>query len=163
MKSIIRINTTAPVRAKTAALAAALAPLLVAAPCWAALGGSAASVSADGAALNAQVRVTSTVQYDVHEITHDGLTVHEYVTPQGQVFAITWQGPFKPDLRQLLGDYFSRYQSAAGAVTRAGKHRVFAVNTTDLVIESAGHLRAFQGLAYIPSLVPSGVSVSQLP
>ena len=162
MRSITHTNITASVRACTGALSAMLASLLVAAPCWAALGGGAASVSADGAALNGQVRTTSTVQYDVHEITNDGMTVHEYVTRQGQVFAISWQGPFKPDLRQLLGDYFSRYQSAAGAVPRAGSHRLFAVNTPDLVIESTGHLRAFQGLAYIPSLVPSGVSVSQL-
>src|SRR6185437_11013648 len=119
-------------------LAIAAAPALIAAPSWAFLGGNTAYVSADSAELNGQLRTTPTVQYDMHEITNDGLTVHEYVTRQGQVFAITWQGPFKPDLRQLLGDYFSRYQSAAEAVPRAGGHRVFSMTAPDLVVQSAG-------------------------
>lgn len=140
------------------------ASALLATTAWAALGGGAASISADGAALNGQLSTTTMTQYDVHEITSDSLVVHEYLTREGQVFAITWQGPFKPDLRQLLGDYFARYQSAVAAAgdDRAGKHSHFTVSSADLVVQSNGRLRAFQGLAYIPSLVPAGVSVGEL-
>jgi hypothetical protein len=143
----------------------AAASALLATTAWAALGGGAASVSADRAALNGQLSTTSMTQYDVHAITSDGLVVREYVTRQGQVFAITWQGPFKPDLRQLLGDYFARYQGAVAAAgdDRAGRHSHSAVSGADLVVQSSGRLRAFQGLAYIPSLVPAGVSVGALP
>ncbi len=133
----------------------------MAAPAWAHLGGDAASVQTDTAALRGQVRTTATVQYDVHEIRNGGLVVHEYTTRQGQVFAVTWQGPFKPDLRQLLGGYFATYQSATSQ-QHAGTHRVFALSRPDLVMESTGHLLAFRGMAYIPSLVPQGVSVQQL-
>jgi len=130
-------------------------------PAWAHLGGDVASVAAATAALRAQVRTTPTVQYDLHEIVNDGLVIHEYSTRQGQVFAVTWQGPFKPDLRQLLGDYFASSQSAASQL-RAGSHRVFAMARPDLLVESTGRLRGFRGLAYLPALVPSGFSLQQL-
>jgi hypothetical protein len=147
-----------------ATVVTAAAAALMSATTWASLGGGVNTVAADSAALSGQVSSTSMVQYDVHQISSDGLVVREYVTRQGQVFAITWQGPFKPDLKQLLGDYFARYQSAvaAAAQNRAGRHRHFAVSGSDVVVQSSGRMRAFQGLAYIPSLVPAGVSVSEL-
>jgi Protein of unknown function (DUF2844) len=143
------------------ALALTLVTPWISAVAWAHLGGDVASVQADTAALRAQIRTTPTMQYDVHEISHDGLVVHEYSTRQGQVFAVTWQGPFKPDLRQLLGGYFAAFQSATSQ-PRAGSHRAFALSRPDLVVVSTGHMRAFQGFAYIPALVPGGVSVQQL-
>lgn len=153
--------TTAWLRLTCSLAVLALMPVWSSPPAWASLGGDVASVAADTAALRAQLRTTPTVQYDEHEITTDGLVVHEYTTRQGQVFALTWQGPFKPDLRQLLGSYFATYQSAVSQ-RRAGSHRVFALSRPDLVLQSSGHLRGFQGLAYIPTLVPAGVSVQQL-
>jgi hypothetical protein len=156
-------SKAAPSRLRITGFAVALTfvPAWMAAPAWAHLGGDVTSVQADTAALRAQIRSTATVQYDVHEISNDGLVVHEYTTRQGQVFAVTWQGPFKPDLRQLLGPYFATFQSAA-AQQRAGTHRVFALARPDLIMVSTGHLLAFRGMAYIPSLVPQGVSVQQL-
>ena len=158
------IKATASTRLRVAGstLALTLWAAFLSAPAWAHLGGDVASVMADTAALRAQVRTTPTVQYDVHEIVNDGLVIHEYSTRQGQVFAVTWQGPFKPDLRQLLGDYFSSFQSAASQ-PHPGSHRFFSVSRPDLVVESNAHLRTFQGVAYIPGLVPAGVSVGTLP
>jgi hypothetical protein len=167
MRSIPRKHNRRPLRHRITSasqVVVAAASALLATTAWAALGGGAASVGADRAALNGQLSTTTMTQYDVHEITSDGLVVREYVTRQGQVFAITWHGPFKPDLRQLLGDYFARYQSAVAAAgdDRAGKHSHSVVSGADLVVQSSGRLRAFQGLAYVPSLVPAGVSVSEL-
>ena len=138
---------------------AALAP-----PAQAALGGNADSVSADNTAVRGQLRATPFVQYDVKEITSGALTVREYVSRSGQVFAVTWQGPVPPNLRQLLGAYFGRFQGAAAAAHRAnpGIHRHFALAQSDLVVQSDGRLRAFHGLAYLPALVPDGVAISQL-
>ena len=144
------------------ALALTLISAWLSAPAWAKLGGDIASVQADTAALRAEIRTTPTVQYDMHEIRSGaGLVVREYSTRQGQVFAVTWQGPYKPDLRELLGAYFATYQSAASQ-QRAGTHHAFTLSRPDLVIESSGRMRGFQGLAYIPALVPAGVSVQQL-
>ena len=37
--------------------------------------------------------------WSVMQDTAQGVTVHRYLTTQGQVFAVTWQGPVKPDLQ----------------------------------------------------------------
>jgi hypothetical protein len=147
-----------------AAAFAATAALALAPPAHAALGGNANSVAADSNALQGQLHSTPLVQYDVQEITVGTLVVREYVTRAGQVFAVTWQGPVPPNLRQLLGSYFAEFQSAAAAANRAspGRHRQLSISQPDLVVQSGGQLRDFHGLAYIPSLLPAGVSLSDL-
>lgn len=127
------------------------------------LGGDADSVSADRDVLRAQLRSTPMQQYERHEITTTaGTVVHEYASRQGTVFAVTWQGPLPPDLRQLFGNYYETYQSAATAQARPGAHRQLNIAAADLVVQSTGRLRAFTGRAYVPSLVPAGVSVADL-
>jgi hypothetical protein len=138
--------------------------LLMQAPAAAYLGGGTPSVSVDRAVLHAQLRTTATLQYNQHEISiAPGTLVHEYATPQGTVFAVTWQGPLPPNLHQLLGGYYAQYQSAVAAQSRAGMHRQVNVAQTDLVVQSMGRMRSFRGKAYVPSLVPAGVSVGDLP
>jgi Protein of unknown function (DUF2844) len=36
------------------------------------------------------------------------------------------------------------------------------IATSDLVVESEGHLRAYVGRGYLPALVPAGVSIGEL-
>jgi hypothetical protein len=144
--------------------AALSATLTVSAPSLASLGGDVASVSADRAVIAGELRTISLIQYDQHEITRGTLVVREYVTRQGQVFAVTWRGPVPPDLRQLLGEYFPRFQAAATSThaSRPGMHRYFSLAQPDLVIEQSGRLRDFHGVAYLPLSVPAGVSLDQL-
>jgi hypothetical protein len=130
----------------------------------AALGGDAGSVATDRVMFAAQLRSTATLQYDVHEISSGAQTVHEYVSRQGQVFAVTWQGSVPPNLRQLLGEYFGRFQSAAVVAHQQspGQHRQFNLAQPDFVILSSGRLRNFRGIAYLPTLLPAGVTAEQL-
>jgi hypothetical protein len=150
-------------RALLQVLAACIA-VVPGASALAALGGDTASVAADRIAFAAQLRSTATLQYDVHEIDSGAQTVREYVTRQGQVFAVTWQGALQPNLRQLLGQYFPRFQSAAAAAHQQspGQHRQFQLTQPDLVILSSGRLRNFHGIAYLPTLMPAGVTTDQL-
>ena len=145
-------------------LVALLGGAAVATPALAGLGGSASSVAADIAALHGQVQSTGFVQYDQHQITTRMGVVNEYVTRDGQVFAITWQGFIPPNLQQLLGGYFGRLQAAAAAQGhRPGMHRYFSLVQSDLVVVNMGRMRSFRGIAYLPALVPAGVSVGELP
>jgi hypothetical protein len=146
------------------AVAVLLANATLSTPALAALGSDADSVSADSNALHGQLRSAGFVQYDRHQITTGALVVNEYVTRSGQVFAISWQGPVPPNLQQLLGTYFARVQSAAAAVhrTNPGIHRQFSLVQSDLVVVNTGRLRAFRGYAYLPALVPAGLSLSDL-
>jgi Protein of unknown function (DUF2844) len=140
-------------------IGAALFPL----PAMAHLGGDAGSIDADQNQLHAAARSIPMQQFDLHEITTPaGTLVHEYLTRQGAVFAVTWKGPMPPDLHQLFGGYYARFQAAAAAHVRPGMHRQVTINTADLVVQSSARPRSFGGVAYVPSLLPSGVSAADL-
>ena len=89
---------------------------------------------------------------------HSGTTVREFVSQTGTVFAVAWQGPSIPDLRQVLGMYFAPYAQAAQAAQRkrAG-HGPLRIEEPGLVVEQSGHPRAFTGRAYVPHFVPLGI------
>lgn len=138
-------------------------PLLLAlsGPAAAALGDSEASIAADQAHMKATRRIVGTPQFTVHEIqAPSGTLIKEYISAQGQVFAVAWQGPLMPDLQQLLGSYFDEYKTAARA-KRTGRGSV-QVRRPGLVVQSGGHMRAFSGRAYIPQLLPTGVTADDI-
>ena len=126
------------------------------------LGQGGSSVESDRAQLQAQRNITQSNGYSVHELTLPGGTqVREYLSPSQQIFAVAWNGPSIPDLQQLLGTYFPRYQSAAARVAK-GLRRPVVLQEPDLVIQSSGHARAFSGVAYLPQQMPSGMSTEQI-
>ncbi|HSR05586.1 MAG TPA: DUF2844 domain-containing protein [Bryobacteraceae bacterium] len=136
------------------ALLAALAAAAI--PGWAVLGGSAESVVTDQLKFQAKRAVVENQQYTVHELSRDdGTLIREYVTPAGKVFGVSWSGPTIPDLSQLLGPYSAEFQNSVHA--KGGRRRTAGVHTSDLVVESSGHMRAFYGRAYLNSMLPSGV------
>jgi nucleotide-binding universal stress UspA family protein len=136
--------------------------VLSAAQALAALGSDESSVASDVAHLRAQARGASSTAagYVVHEMQlPSGTLVREYVGPAGKVFAVSWDGPTKPDLHSLLGAYFAPYVDAASASPRgAAARRHFEVRQADLIVQSSGRMRAFSGRAYVPSLLPPNVS-----
>jgi len=130
--------------------------LLGAAPAWAVLGRSVDSVESDRKMLEGTVQRVTLPYYSIHQITRDGMTVKEYVTPKGTVFGVSWQGPTMPNLSQLLGDYYQDFQREVQS--RPRRRGPAIVQTDDLVVESSGHMRAFHGRAYVRSLVPNTVT-----
>jgi len=110
--------------------------------------------------MKASTRIApATTNYTVHAIqAPSGTTVREYVSEDGMVFAVAWQGPFLPDLRQALGRYFERYSNAASAKGR----RQVAVSESDFVVQSGGRMRSFSGRAYLPPLLPQGFTLEDL-
>jgi hypothetical protein len=103
---------------------------------------------------------SASVSYSTQQMHDDvGNVITEYVTTKGVVFALTWRGLFKPDLHQLLGDYFKTYLSVEGA---SSGRRSQIVDQNSVVVVSEGRLRHFHGYAYIPALVPSGFSLDDL-
>ena len=127
------------------------------------LGGSADSVSTDRKALSA-VQGATTVQpgYTVQEIVSDAAHLREYVSPGGIVFAIAWNGFMPPDLTRLLGSYAAEYQQALQNTPRQTGVRHQQVQGKRVIVEKWGHMRNLQGRAYVPALVPSGVSLDEI-
>src|ERR1700690_1759654 len=112
------------------------------------LGGNAASVQADAAALGGEVRTSTLLGYDVQEIdVPGGLSVREFVGRDGIVFGLGWSGPAPADLPQLLGGYLAEYTAGAAAAARPGLRRGVRIELPDLVVEAGGHLRAYTGRA----------------
>lgn len=77
--------------------------------------------------------------------------VKEYISPAEKVFAVTWQGPFQPDLHQLLGAYFDQYTQAV-QTQRAARHGhgPLLIQQPGLVLQITEHIRLFPGKAYVP-------------
>jgi hypothetical protein len=77
------------------------------------------------------------------------------------VFAVTWRGPGRPDLRQLLGEHFQTLQAdnvRAGPRTR----RPLSVNRSDLLVLTGGHSGGFWGVAFLPQMAPAGFSTDEM-
>ena len=129
----------------------------------AALGADAASVPADCAQLQGELASTSLELYDIDEITDgSGMRVREYLNRAGIVFAVAWSSPAPPDLQQLLGMHFSAYATALAALDHPGLHRSVRIDSAGLIVEAGGHLRAYTGRAYVPALIPTGVTNEEL-
>jgi hypothetical protein len=131
----------------------------------AALGGDAASVDADRVRIQgALMRIVRNDSYALHEIrSAAGTMIREYVSPSGTVFAVVWQGPWIPDLRQVLGAHFDQYQTAMRGARRERKARgLVAIDGPDLVVQMSGHPRSFFGRVYVPALLPQGVQVDAI-
>jgi uncharacterized protein DUF2844 len=130
----------------------------------AALGGTSASVQDDVASMKASLQVREANGYAVHEIqATTGTSIREYVSPAGTVFGVAWQGPFIPDLHQLLGAYFDQYSAAVKAQksTYIGR-RPLNIESPGLVIQTNGHMRGYAGRVYVPTLVPAGTKLEEL-
>jgi hypothetical protein len=132
-------------------------------PSQAVLGGSADTISSDRTALQAVHRAsTSRSGYSVEEITSDATTVREFVSPSGVVFGIAWNGFVHPDLMQLLGTYWNEYKSVQQKSERAFGRKRQKLTTSTIVVEKWGHMRNLQGRAYLPSMIPAGVTIDEI-
>uniref|UniRef100_UPI0035C99C1E DUF2844 domain-containing protein n=1 Tax=uncultured Sphingomonas sp. TaxID=158754 RepID=UPI0035C99C1E len=127
------------------------------------LGGTMAGVRADRARMNARLASIDKGNFARHDLTRgNGAMVREFTNPAGQVFAVTWSGPGKPDLRALLGQHFSALKPSATRRDMRGLRRPLQVAQADLQIQTSGHMGWFNGVAYIPSLA-TGFSTANLP
>lgn len=139
---------------------------------WCALVDNAASVLADQARMKGALSSVDKGAYVLHEITMpSGAKVREYVSPAGAVFAVAWDGQFPPDFQQLLGPYYQQANQAGtqqASSQQSGEqqpHRrrgPVVIETPNLVFSQTGHARNFHGQAYIPQLVPQGVTADDI-
>ncbi len=152
--------------AKLAARATFLAAtfVLISLPAFAGLGEDVSSVQTDQAHLQGSLRTTQAQAYTLHEIqAPTGTMIREYVSSSGKVFAVAWQGPWPPDMRQILASYFTPYQQAVQA--RANLHAgrgPLTISQPGFIVQSFGHMRSFAGRAYIPQMLPQGVSAEAI-
>jgi len=154
-------------KSQPATMAAIVTLLAFSMPATASLGGNAGSIQADTARMNANVTRTAGDAYETHQLqSPTGTVVTEYLSSSGTVFAVTWHGPFMPDMQQILGSYFQQYSAALSSKTSSqprqyGRHPL-DIQQPGLVVQTGGHMRAHWGRVYIPALTPEGVSPEAL-
>jgi hypothetical protein len=157
---------------------AGLGAVLAAAPAHAVLGG--APMATPPGATSNQAVARAAVQpsapasgtsmpatpasYTVRSTTlGNGTVVNEYVSADGVVFGIAWQGRQMPDMPSLLGSYFPQYLQGLNAQRAArGSRGPVSVQDSGLVVHSGGHMGSFVGTAYLPEALPAGVSGSDI-
>jgi hypothetical protein len=134
----------------------------IVAPAMAGVGQPLESIERDAAAIGGHVTEREgTGKFSVREIVAPGDTrVREYVSPSGIVFAAAWIGQSMPDLKVLLASYYARYALQATANEHGAK--VLVVDSPDFVLRIVKLPRSMAGAAYLPSLMPEGVSAGDL-
>jgi hypothetical protein len=162
----LRISCSAIALGAVTCLLLALSP-----SAFAALGDNASSVLQDQARMKGTLRSVDHHAYVMHEITAStGAKLREYVSPAGQVFGVAWEGQFPPNFQELLGPYYQQTQeaiarqkaddAASGQVPR--RRGPASVNTPGLVLVQGGHMHSYHGQAYVPQLIPQGVTASDI-
>ncbi len=127
------------------------------------LGKSAESTASDRKAFSAVQRNSIRHNgYTVQEFESKANIVREYVSPCGVVFAVAWSGLSHPDLTSLLGSCDEEYLQALPHSSREHGQRNFLVKANRVIVEKWGYVRSVQGRAYVPALVPSGVSIDEV-
>jgi hypothetical protein len=127
------------------------------------LGEGAASITRDRNALSAAKKATTShASYTVQEVASDATTVREYLNLSGVVFAVAWNGMTHPDLTTLLGSYAGEYRDAKRRIQRQHGQKRSRVEANRVIVETWGHMRNLRGRAYLPALLPEGVSANEI-
>ncbi len=130
----------------------------------ASLGDSITSIETDRARLSGRRSAPETYAlYEIHTITNNGVTLREYLSGDGKIFAITWKGNTHPDLTHLLGTYFEEFKKIP---KRSNRIKGRALNNSlvgkNVTVERSGHLRRARGRAFLPKLIPQGVKLDEI-
>lgn len=127
----------------------------------AALGGLPAQFGSDSTTIESRVTSGATSYTKLDTTLPTGTRVCQYVSGAGIVFAVSWDGPFLPDLQALLGKHFDTLVAESAKTPRAGSSQR-AINRPEVVIFSGGHMRAFEGRAWVPAELPAGFTANDI-
>jgi hypothetical protein len=115
-----------------------------------------------GASQATQSLTAAGVRYtDVRRTLASQVVVHEFSDAGGKVFAVSWSGPFKPDLKELLGTHFDKYREL-GARSERGDRSHLQVDTGEAIVVSTGRMGAFEGRAWLPASLPAGFDPQEM-
>jgi hypothetical protein len=140
-------------------LLAALTAAVLSGASWAGLGAAPGHFPAQSSVVSTGAASYTLVQHQLES----GTLVQEFVDGSGKVFAVSWSGPFLPDLKELLGAYFDAMAAQGRAQGRAAQRSRLTLRTPEVVIVSSGHMGALEGRAWLPSRLPPGFDVRAMP
>jgi len=105
--------------------------------------------------MEASLQVWHRDNYTIHELlVPSGTKVRHFVNDSGKVFAVSWSGGWRPNLRDLMGAHYDKF--IAGTRGRRVARGVARIELPGMVVVMGGHQRAFFGHVYLTDLVPTG-------
>ena len=140
--------------------------ILTSTPSFAGLGDHAVTVAIDAQKMSArffQAHQTIQQPWTRHDLTLQDGTATEFTDASGIVFAVAWKTQTMPDLTALLSSHKSEFDQAQinqNEKIRSPRH--FSAKVGDMTVVSAGHLRAFEGYAYLSTMLPQGFDFGEL-
>lgn len=135
----------------------ALLVLLMLAPsAHAGLGDQINSQQSGGAALLKESQPSYQVFESVDSTNH--VTLEQYATSTGTVFAVAWRGAGMPDLQAVFGAYFTQFTNLRQH-SPASRH-LLSIEDPSLMVDIHGPNGDIIGRAWVPALVPAGVDVN---
>lgn len=127
----------------------------------AALGEDVSAIANDQARLQASRQVRQGSQFMVHELSAPtGIKVREFVAESGKIFAVSWSGGWRPNLRDIMGEHYDRF--IAGTRGRRMARGAVRIELPGMVVVMGGHQRAFFGHVYLTDLMPANVALEDL-
>lgn len=104
--------------------------------------------------------ITNVKNYRVHILKlNDGMIIREHVTGGGVVFGVCWSGTgYHPKFDKLFGKHFAEFQAHKNEMPHRRSHPFNHLETANMVVEMGGHPMSLSGCAYIPALLPAGVT-----
>ena len=144
------------------AAATALAAVFAFSPsARAALGDDVAAVAADQVRMQASLQILRKSSYEIHELTYPtGTKVRHFVGDSGKVFAVSWSGGWRPNLRDIMGEHYDAYIAATRGKRMA--RGVARIELPGMVVVMGGHQRAVFGHVYLTDLVPPGFLLEEI-
>lgn len=128
--------------------------------CFASLNGVPSDTGRKAVVMSQKSASSAAAPYkDLQKTLDSGTIVHEYVGNDGVVFAVSWKGPYMPDLKDILGTHFNTLVSES---RKQRGHPQMIIKHSDVVIISSGHMGAFEGKAYLPAKLPAGFTANDV-
>jgi hypothetical protein len=121
----------------------------------AALGDDVAAVAADQVRLHASLRTFRNDGFTVHELAAaSGVTIRNFVADAGKIFAVSWSGGWRPNLRDIMGTHYDRFIAATRGQRVA--RGVARIELPGMIVVMGGPQRAAFGHVILTDLAPAG-------
>lgn len=134
--------------------------LAYAGSCFAGLSGAPSDAGRKAVVMSQKLASSTSASYtDITKTLDAGTVLHEYVGSDGVVFAVSWMGPYMPDLKDILGPHFDTLVEQS---RKQRGHPQMMIKRSDVVIISNGHMGAFEGKAWVPAKLPAGFTAKDV-
>jgi hypothetical protein len=110
------------------------------------------------------VQTSNAKPYTVEQLASGSDSILEYHDLSGTCFAVTWTGSSQPDLNPLLAGYAAEHGAALTKQMSQvrGSRAASRVTSENIVVERFGLHGVFHGRAYVPNLIPQGVTLDEI-